>query len=87
MATGRSRKEALDEKKEIKILHILEGGSQIVLEDHSKWKVAHYFKVEVFESWVSGDRVTVREISDDPNYPWIIFNRDEGLEVAAKRMK
>ncbi len=78
--------DTLDEKQEMKVLHITEGGSQIVLEDESRWKVAPYFKLEVFENWMSGDSVTVRAVSDDPNYPWTMFNTDEGFEVAAKRI-
>jgi len=78
--------DTLDEKQEIRLLHITDGGSQIVLEDESRWKVAPYFKLEVFEHWTSGDKVAVRDVSDDPNYPWTIFNTDEGFEVAAKRI-
>jgi hypothetical protein len=78
--------DTLDKKQEIRLLHITDGGSQIVLEDESRWKVAPYFKIEVFENWTSGDRVTVGAVSDDPNYPCTIFNTDEGFEVAAKRI-
>jgi hypothetical protein len=76
----------LDKKQEIMVLQISEGGSTIGLEDGSKWKVAPYFKQEVFDYWRHGDKVTIREVSDDPGYPWTIFNADEKLEVTARRI-
>jgi hypothetical protein len=77
---------ALDKEKDLAVLYISEGGSTIELEDSSKWKIAPYFKLEVFEYWRLGDKVTVREFSDDPGHPWTIFNEDEASEVTAKRI-
>jgi hypothetical protein len=72
--------------QELTLLEISEGGSKIVLKDGSKWKIAPYFKVEVFDYWRHGDKVRIRDGSDDPAYSWTIFNLDENLEVAAKRI-
>jgi hypothetical protein len=76
----------LDKEQEIRVVQISEGGSKINLDDGSKWKTAPYFKQEVFDHWRHGDRVVIREVSDDPGYPWTIFNREENLEVAARRI-
>jgi hypothetical protein len=76
----------LDRDQEVTVFLISEGGSTIGLDDGSKWKVAPYFKREIFDHWRHGDRVTTREVSDDPGYPWTIFNTDEGSSVAAKKI-
>lgn len=75
-----------DKQEEIIVSQISEGGSKIDLEDGSKWKIAPYFKREVFDHWRHGDKVAIREISDDPGYPWTIFNAEENLAVAARRI-
>jgi len=72
--------------QELTLLEVSEGGSKMALKDGSKWKIAPYFKVEVFDYWRRGDKVKIREGSDDPGYPWTIFNFDENLEVAARRI-
>jgi hypothetical protein len=75
-----------DKEQETMILQISEGGSKIGLKDGSKWKIAPYFKKEVFDYWRHGDKVTIREVSDDPAYPWTIFKTDGKSEVTAKRI-
>jgi len=75
-----------NEKQEIVLSQISEGGSKIAFKDGSKWKVAPYFKLEVFEHWRRGDKVSIREASDDPDYPFTIYNLEENLEVAARRI-
>jgi len=75
-----------DKVLQTSVSELLEGGSKLALKDGSQWKIAPYFKLEVFEHWRHRDNVTVREVSDDPAYPWTIFNKDEGFEVAAKRI-
>ena len=74
------------EKRELVIVEILDGGSIIILQDESKWKIAPYFKVEVFDHWRHGDRVTIEEVSDDPAYSWTLFNIDDGVSVNAKNI-
>ena len=84
--TGKDSMDNETRNQELILIEVSEGGSKIVLKDGSKWKVAPYFKVEVFDYWRHGDNVRIRESSDDPGYSWTIFNLDENLEVAARRI-
>jgi hypothetical protein len=74
------------EKPGTVIWEISSGGTTINLKDGSRWKIAPYFKQEVFDLWRHHDTVTVREASDDPQYPFTIYNTEAASEVAAQKI-
>ena len=79
--------DTLDKEKEIIVLHISEGGSKIGLGDGSKWKIAPHSQWEVYDHWRHGDKVTIRQVSDDPRYTRTILNTDKTSQVTARRIE